>query len=422
MFTSFSTALSALNATSTAIDVVGNNLANMNTPGFKTSAMAFRDLVTQSLGAGLGDTQVGFGTGLPLTIREFTQGAIQTSSGLLDAAIQGDGFFVVNDQGGNTLYTRAGNFQVDKNGNLMTDTGQNVQGWTTINPATGAIDTNGPLGNIVLPVGSLNPPTPTTQFTVDLNLNSAAAANTTSDVSTPMTVYDSLGNSHVLTLNFEKTGANQWSYNVTMPGEDVTGGTAGTPFPIGGASGTLTFDGTGNLTSPAAGTPIAFGITGLSDGAADMNLTWNPYTSGGAARITQFAQPSAPSASTQDGSPAAQLVHVGLADGGQVLAQYSNGHQVVVGQVAIASIRNPDTLLAAGNNNFQLSALTANPSISVPATGGRGQIVGGALEASTVDIATEFTNLITYQRAYEANGKVVTTADQLSQDTINLIR
>jgi flagellar hook protein FlgE len=116
------------------------------------------------------------------------------------------------------------------------------------------------------------------------------------------------------------------------------------------------------------------------------------------------------------------LVHVGLAEGGQVLAQYSNGNQVVVGQLAMASIRNPETLLAAGNNNFQLSALTANPAIGVPETGGRGQIVGGSIEASTVDIATEFTNLITYQRSYEANGKVVTTADQLSQDTINLIR
>jgi len=422
MFTSFSTALSALSATSTAIDVVGNNLANMNTPGFKTSAVAFRDLVTQSLGAGLGETQVGFGTGLPLTIRQFTQGAIQTSSGLLDAAIQGDGFFVVSDQNGNTLYTRSGNFQVDKSGNLLTDTGQKVQGWTTINPATQAVDTNGPLGNIVVPVGSLNAPTATTQFTCDLNLNSAATADTTSDFSTPMTVYDSLGNSHVLTLNFEKTGANQWSYNVTIPGEDVSGGTLGTPFPISGASGTFTFDSSGNLTGPAVGSPITFGITSLADGAADMNLSWNPYTSTGAARITQFAQPSAPSASSQNGSPAAQLVHVGLANGGGVLAQYSNGHQLIVGQVAIASIRNADTLIAQGNNNFQLSALTANPSIGVPGTGGRGLIVGGSIEASTVDIATEFTNLITYQRAYEANGKVVTSADQLSQDTINLIR
>ncbi len=421
MFTSFSTALSALNATSTAIDVVGNNLANLNTPGFKTSAVVFRDLVTQSLGAGLGETQVGFGTGQPLTVRQFTQGAIQTTSGLLDAAIQGDGFFVIKDDAGNTLYTRAGNFQADKYGNLLTDTGAQVQGWTTIDPTTGNVNTNGPIGNIIVPVGSLKAPTPTTQFTMDVNLNSSAAADSTSAFSTPITVYDSLGTSHVLTVNFQKTAANQWSYDVTIPGEDVSGGTAGAPFDT-GATGTLTFDSSGQLTDPPNGTPIAINISGLADGAVDMGVSWNPYTTAGVGRITQFGQPSAPSASTQNGSAAAQLVHVGLADGGQILAQYSNGDQVVVGQVALASIRNADTLIAEGNNNFQLSARTSTPSIGLPGTGGRGTIAGGSIEASTVDIAREFTNLIVYQRGYEANSRVVTTADTLSQDTINLIR
>jgi flagellar hook protein FlgE len=421
MFTSFSTALSALAATSTAIDVIGNNLANLNTPGFKTSAVCFRDLVTQSLGAGLGDTQVGFGTGQPLTVRQFTQGAIQTSAGLLDAAIQGDGFFVVTDPSGNTLYTRAGNFQADKAGYLLTDTGNYVQGWTAINPLTGAVDTNGSIGNIIVPVGSLQAPTTTTNFTVDINLNSGAAADATSIFTTPMTVFDSLGVSHVLTLKFEKTAPNEWSYNISMPGDDVTSGTAGTAYDITGASGTFTFDTDGKLTDPPAGTPIAFDIPGLADGASDMHITWDPYTSAGTARITQFAQPSAPSASAQNGTGAAQLVHVGLADGGKILAQYSNGDQVVVGQVAMASIRNPDTLIAAGNNNFLLSARTATPSIGVPGTGGRGDIQGGSVEASTVDIAKEFTSLIVYQRGYQANSRVVTTADQMSQDTINLL-
>jgi flagellar hook protein FlgE len=421
MFTSFSTALSALNATSTAIDVVGNNLANLNTPGFKTSQVCFRDLVTQSLGAGLGETQVGFGTGQPLTVRQFTQGAIQTSSGLLDAAVQGDGFFVLHGSAGNTLYTRAGNFQADKSGYLLTDTGDFVQGWTAIDPATGLLDTNGPVGNIIVPVGSLKAPMPTTRFSVDVNLNSTAAADATSAFSTPMTVYDSLGTSHVLTLAFQKTAANQWTYQVSMSGDEAAGGTPGAPFPISGASGTLTFDSLGQLTDPAPGSPIAFDIPGLTDGAADMHISWDPYTASGSGRITQFGQPSAPSANAQNGSPAAQLVRVGLADGGRVLAQSSNGDQVVVGQLAMASIRNPDTLLAAGNNSFQLSARTATPSIGVPGTGGRGQIVGGSVEASTVDIAQEFTNLIVYQRGYEANSRVVTTADQLSQDTINLI-
>ena len=420
MFTSFSTALSALSATSTAIDVVGNNLANMNTPGFKTSAVAFRDLVTQSLGAGLGDTQVGFGTGRPLTVRQFTQGALQTSSGLLDAAVQGDGFFVVHDAAGNTMYTRAGNFQTDSSGNLMTDTGGKVQGWTTIIAATGAVDTNGPLGDIVVPVGSLKPPVTSTTMSADLNLNSNAASDSTSAFSEPVTVYDSLGTSHVLTINFQKTGANQWSYDVTVPGKDVSGGTPGTPYDT-GASGTLTFGSNGQLTDPAVGNPISIAVAGLADGAADMSISWSLYNSSSAGRITQFGQPSQSSASAQNGSAAAELDHVGLADGGQILAQYTDGTQVVVGQVALAQVRNPDTLLASGNNCFQLSARTANPSIGVPGTGGRGSIVGGSIEASTVDIASEFTNLIVYQRAYEANAHVVTTADTLSQDTINLI-
>jgi flagellar hook protein FlgE len=421
MFTSFSSALSALNATSTAIDVVGNNLANMNTPGFKTSQMVFSDLVTESLGAGLGSTQVGFGTGTPMTVREFTQGAIQTSAGVLDAAIQGNGFFVVQDSAGNPLYTRAGNFQTDASGNLLTDTGDKVQGWTTIDPTTGAVDTNGPIGNIVVPVGSVAPPTTTTLMTADLNLNAAASADGTSAFTVPETVYDSLGNSHVLTLNFQKTGSNQWSYDVTVPGEDISGGTAGTPFDT-GASGTFTFSQSGQLTDPPSGSPISVAITGLADGAADMNVSWNPYDSTGSARITQFGQPSESSATSQNGTAAGQLVQVGLASGGGILAQYTNGAQIVVGQVALANIRNPDSLIAVGENNYQLSSLTAAPSVGMPNTGGRGTIQGGSLEASTVDIATEFTNLIVYQRGYEANAHVITTADQLSQDTINLIR
>ncbi|MCU1236653.1 MAG: protein of unknown function domain protein, partial [Candidatus Solibacter sp.] len=301
MFTSFSTALSALNATSTAVDVVGNNLANLNTPGFKTNVVYFRDLVTQSLGAGLGETQVGFGTGRPLTIRQFTQGAIQSSTGLLDAAVQGDGFFVAKNAQGNTVYTRAGNFQVDDAGNLKTNTGEKVQGWTNMDPATGLLDTNGAIGDIVVPVGAAKQPVVSSQFTLDLNLNSAAKADSSSAFSDTIKVYDSLGETHVLTVHFQKTAANQWSYNVTVPGEDLTGGTLGTPADITGASGSLTFGADGQLAAPAAGSVIGFDIPGLTSGAADMHLNWNPFTSSGAGRITQFGQLSAPSASSQNG-------------------------------------------------------------------------------------------------------------------------
>jgi flagellar hook protein FlgE len=151
-------------------------------------------------------------------------------------------------------------------------------------------------------------------------------------------------------------------------------------------------------------------------------MTWSLYNPSGDPRLTQFAQTSAVSAEAQDGSSAASLTHVGLADGGKIVAQYSNGQQLIVGQLALASIRNPESLIAAGNNNYLGSAKSALPAIGLPDTGGRGTVLGSSIEASTVDIAREFTNLIVYQRGYQANARVVTAVDELSQDTINLKR
>jgi flagellar hook protein FlgE len=413
MITSFSTALSALSAQSTAIDVVGNNLANLNTPGFKTSVVSFHDLVTQSLGAGLGETQVGFGVGRPITLREFSQGALQTTSGPLDAAIQGDGFFIARDKSGATVYTRGGNLMVDQNGNLTTSTGEKLQGWTSTD-ASGAVDTNATIGDIVVPVGTLAAPTATKSMSADLNLNAAGAAG--DSFSTSLEVYDSLGNSHVVKADFTKgTNQNEWSYSISVPDADLT--SAYTPV-----TGTLTFDSNGKLTSPAATDAMpVIGITGLADGASDMSITWNLYNKE-SARISQYAQTSAVSAVAQDGSPAANLIRVGLADGGKILAQYSNGQQTVVGQMAMALVRNPESLIAVGNNNYGLSARSALPAIGLPNTGGRGSVIGSSVEASTVDIAKEFTNLIVLQRGYQANARVVTAADELSQETINLKR
>lgn len=407
---SFSSALSGLNADTTAIDVVGNNLANLNTTGFKASSVAFQDLVTESIGAGLGATQVGFGVGTPITLRQFTQGAIQSTGGPLDAAIQGDGFFVVQTDVG-TEYTRGGSFEVDTSGNLTTASGAFVQGWTAVN---GVLNTNGPTSNITVPTGTLAAPVATTTLSASLNLDASAATGTT--FSTAVQVYDTLGTAHTVTLAFTKTStANQWSFSGSVPAGDTT--SPSTPV-----TGTLTFDANGNLVSPAATDPQpVISAPGLVDGANDLNITWNLWNAAGTtADITQFAQDSATSAQAQNGSAAANLVSVGLANGGVVLAQYSNGTQVPVGQMAMAEIRNPQSLIAAGSSNYLPSALTALPAIGVPGTGGRGTVLGGSVEASTVDIATQFTNLIVYQRAYEANAHVVTTVDQLSQDTIAL--
>jgi flagellar hook protein FlgE len=182
----------------------------------------------------------------------------------------------------------------------------------------------------------------------------------------------------------------------------------------------MQFDGNGRMISPTILDPSpVITATGLLDGASDMAITWDLFSKG-TPRITQFAQTSATSAIAQNGSPAANLVSVGLADGGQILAKYSNGQQTVVGQLALATIRNPESLIAVGNSNYQLSARTALPAIGLPGTGGRGTVLGGSIESSTVDIAREFTNLIVFQRGYQANARMVTTVDQLSQDTINL--
>jgi flagellar hook protein FlgE len=407
---SFSTALSGLNADTTAIDVVGNNLANLNTTGFKASSISFQDLVTQSIGAGLGATQVGFGVGTPITLRQFTQGAIQSTGGPLDAAIQGDGFFVVKSANA-TEYTRGGSFEVDTNGNLTTASGQFVQGWSAVN---GVLDTNGPPGNITVPTGTLAAPLATTALSANLNLDASAAGGTT--FSTSLQVYDSLGTPHTATLSFTKTTtANQWNFSGSIPAADTT--SPSTPV-----TGTLTFDANGNLVTPAATDPQpVISAPGLTDGASDLNITWNLWNANGTTPdITQYDQTSATSAQAQNGTAAANLVSVGLANGGIVLAQYSDGTQVAVGQMAMADIRNPESLIAAGNSNYLPSALTALPAVGVPGTGGRGTVLGGSVEASTVDIATQFTNLIVYQRAYEANAHVVTTVDQLSQDTIAL--
>ncbi|MBI4907779.1 MAG: flagellar hook protein FlgE [Acidobacteria bacterium] len=417
MALTFSTALSGLSAHSTAIDVVGNNLANLNTVGFKGSTASFQDLVSQSIGAAGSNNQVGLGVNRPGVFRGYTQGSIQLSNGPLDAAIQGDGFFVARNSTNQLLLTRAGNFQVDASGNLLTANGDRVQGW---GQTAGVLNTTGPVGNITLPFGVLRMPVATTKFSISGNLN-AATANT-GKFAAPVEVIDSLGTSHVVTVTFTKTGNNAWDYKVTAPGEEVTGGTAGTPSEL--ATGSLTFDSAGKLTSPAAGASgsVTVNFRNLANGAADMEMKWDLYTADRQPMLTQISQASAVSGTNQNGSQAAQIAKVGVADGGQIVATYSNGQQSVIAQLALASVVNPESLVSIGDNEFQLGSNTSAPAIGLPDTGGRGKVMGEALEASNVDLAREFTNLIIYQRGYQANSRVITTLDELSQETNNLKR
>jgi flagellar hook protein FlgE len=411
---SFSAALSGLNADSAALDIVGNNLANLNTTGYKDSTASFYDLLSQSVGGG--SVQIGGGVSATHSQRQFTQGSIQLSGGSFDAAIQGSGFFIVKDTAGDTLYTRSGNFQLDGHGNLTTGTRQFLQGWVGVN---GVITTSGAVQNITIPANSLHTPSATTKFSLSMNLQSdgvVGAAN--GSFSAPIQIVDSLGSTHTLTVKLTKTAANKWNYEVDIPGQDLSSGTPGTPSKL--ASGSLTFDTNGKLLTPAPPGQVAVAITGLTDGASDMNVNWNLYDANGVPTLTQFAQPSALSATSQDGVAAAQITQVSLSDGGSIVAHYSDGSQQIVGQLALAAISNPESLISVGQNNFEIGADTSTPVIGAPGTGSRGTILGGALESSNVDIAQEFTSLIVFQRSYEANSKVISTLDQLTQVLLNI--
>jgi flagellar hook protein FlgE len=412
---SFSTPLSGLKAATDALDIVGNNLANLNTTGYKDTTVSFYDLLQQSIAGGA--VQIGGGVSATHSEQIFNQGSINQTGGAFDAAIQGNGFFVLSDPSGNTLYTRAGNFQLDANGNLITGNGQFVQGWAAT--SGGVINTSGPVGNITIPSNVLQSPIATTQFTLSGNLQSDATVGATDGTfSAPIEVVDSLGSTHTLTVSFTKTAANAWTYTVDVPGADLTAGTAGTPTQL--ATGSMVFDSNGNLITPAAPGQVAINIKGLTDGASDMSINWNLYDANGNPTFTQFAQPSALSGSSQDGKAAAQVTQVSLSNGGAIFVNYSDGSQQEIGQIALASIANPDSLVAVGQSNYEVGPDTATPVVGMPATGSRGNIEGGALEDSTVDIATEFTNLIVYQRSYEANSKVISTLNQLTQDLLSI--
>jgi flagellar hook protein FlgE len=365
----------------------------------------------------------------------FTQGAIQSSLSGLAAAVQGDGFFVVKSPAGQQLFTRDGNFQLDKSGVLRTQTGETIQGWMAA--PGGVINTSGIPGDIALPSGAILPPVATQNFSMNANLDASGVVGATSGgYSQPLTVVDSLGNTHDLTISFDKTASNTWSYDVTIPAVDVGGAATDPPVSL-LAAGTheMVFNSDGSMnstqttvttagvtTTTTDGTaPTSVSITGLADGAANMSMNWNLFDASGNGTTTQYGQPSSVGGSQQDGTQAAQLTSVSIQNGGQIIATFSNGQKRVEAQLALASIQNPASLQNAGNNNFATTSDTANPAIGIPQTADRGQILGGALEGSNVDMATEFTNLIVFQSAYQANSRVISTADQMNQDLFNVI-
>lgn len=415
---SFSAGLSGLNANAQALSVVGNNLANINTVGFKASGVTFRDLVYQNIGGSSENpNQVGLGVGIGQVSPVFTQGTIEASRVATNVAIQGNGFFMLNGPEGPS-YTRAGAFSFDPNGTLISPDGQEVQGYTTIDPITRDVVTTGEPTAITVPPGVLRPPVATSQFSAISNLDSQAAVGST--FTTSIQVYDSLGATHVTTMTYTKTAAGAWDYSLTADGADVAGGTPGTPFVLG--SGTLTFDGSGVLTAVNGAAPGTVAITtpAWNNGAIANTLEWEVLDSNGAPILTSFASPSATSSITQNGAAAGTVTNIVINPDGKIIATIGAGQTFTIGQLAIVSFNNPQGLTKIGSNRYGEGPAAGVRNIGVPGTGGRGSLIGSALEQSNVDMAQEFTQMILAQRGYQANGKMITVSDQLLVDTLNM--
>lgn len=408
MLRSMYSAISGLRNNQIFMDVIGNNIANVNTTAFKGSKVSFQDVVAQTLSSGGGaggsnPTQVGLGIALGGIDSLDTQGSLQSTGRATDLAIQGDGFFVVKDAD-STYYTRDGAFNLSTDGYLVTNSGGlKVQGWL-VNPATGSIDATAAPSELSIPIGKQAAGKVTSSASFKGNLNTDAL--TGDKAVTTLDVYDSQGTKHSVKITFEKTGANAW----TWLGEPLTTGDAISP----GSATSFSFgeDGIYSTSNPAAQLSVSF--TGAATSPVDVTLDLS--------NLTQFATGSEVNVASQNGMPAAALVDFAVKSDGEIVGNYANGANQTLGQIALATFDNSRGLYSVGNNRYQTSGTSGSPRVGVAGTGARGTLVGGALESSNVDLAQQFTDLIVAERAFEANTRVITSADQMLQDLVNLKR
>lgn len=392
MLRSLFSGISGLRAHQTMLDVTGNNIANVNTVGFKSSSTQFQDTLSQVLsnaGAaqnGVGGTnpaQVGLGVRVAGITTNFTQGAAQLTNNSTDMMISGDGFFVVN-KGGQEYYSRAGAFTRDATGQLVTPDGGLVQGWTAVN---GVIDVNSPLTDLRLTNAATMAAKATTATSFEGNLPSDAAVGST-PLNKQITVYDSLGNARQVSLTFTKLAAG-WS----VSGTDGTSNLASTP---------LAFDAAGKMTTAM---PLALGAV-----AVDLST------------ITGMAGLDTVKSKTQDGQQAGTLQSFTLNADGTLMGAFSNGMKQIVGQLSLATFNNPVGLEKAGASLYRTTVNSGAAQVGTAGSGGRGTLIGGSLEMSNVDLSAEFTNLIVAQRGFQANSRVITTSDEVLQELVNLKR
>jgi flagellar hook protein FlgE len=439
MGTAIYTGVTGLQAHQRRIDVVASNIANVNTTGYRGSRVVFQDLFSQTLegargpsdtSGGTNPSEVGLGVRVASIDVNHVQGSLITTGVNSDLAIQGSGFFILSD-GSSKFYTRDGSFNLNANGKLIDPaTGTYVQGYMA--DGAGNIDTNVPVGDITIPVGGAAIVRSTNNANLQGNLNSSEPVGTT--VQRTMTVYDSLGTPrevdvtftmrNTLTVGGEECNAWDWSAKYTDSQDPPVTSTVG--------GGTLLFDQDGNyvnegtvsgttFTARAADAPeIAITNAQLGPQAAypsdpfEFNVTFD--------HISNLVANSDVTVSSQDGYPRGTLSSYNIGAGGVINGVFTNGLTAVLGQVALANFSNVGGLSREGNNMFRETASSGVPQVGLASTGGRGQVSGGVLEGSNVDLGTEFSNLIVTQRGFQANARTITTADTLMQETVNLIR
>jgi len=415
--TSIYTALTGINNASTAMNVIGDNLANMNTTAFKSGNANFSELLAGLSGtSSTGDPiSMGLGSTLSGVDNNWSQGTINSTGNSMDAAINGNGFFVVSTNGG-MGFTRAGQFSFDQDGNLLSSDGFQLLGYPSVN---GAINTSGALQPINIKEGQIVPGTATTSLTVSANLDAQAKDGST--FSSSVQAFDSLGSPHTVDLSFAKTGAGQWSLSATVPATDTGGASTDPAVQVG--SGTLAFDGNGKLVvaDPTAANPT-LDLSGLADGANDMSVSFNLWDSQGNTFITNYASDSSVSSSSQNGFASSALNAISINSDGVIMGSTASGQSIPMAQLALADFPNVGGLEKYQGSTFVAFSSSGDPSIGIAGTGGRGTITGSSLEQSNVDMAGQFVKLIVAQRSYEANSRVITTWDQLVQDSLNLIR
>jgi len=430
VLSSMNSGVSGLKAESDALGVVGDNIANVNTSGFKAQRAVFEDVLGHSILAGTSTGLPGSGVRVGDIQQMFTQGTLSNTGVSTDVALNGDGFFVVKgtvDGVSSDFYTRAGEFVIDKDGKLSNTSGLKVQGYQANGDGTFAAS----LSDVTAPTAAL-PARATTALSITANIDSSATtpalawdpqdpANT-ANFSTTMSIYDSLGNAHTADVYFRKTADNAWDYHVLVPGADLN------PPVVGNSevgSGALTFTTNGALNTATVTTAVSASFGGGATAAQAITVDFGTSIAAGGTGLdgtTQFAGPSNVSAQKQDGYASGDFSGVSVDGQGVVTGLYTNGEKIAMSQLAIAKFRSNDGLGRAGQNLWISTRESGTAAMGTAGSGGRGATTGGALEGSNVDLASEFVSMIQHQRSFSANSKTITTADEMLQELINLKR